>query len=144
MSDSPARQALFEGLVFNEEGQAAETGWVGGEPFYIVLDAGFRRYVEAEVIDRQVLEWLHELTLSNQELATEGTMALLGRDDLFTKAMIESSLKDMDKHLEGLMRQGLPEGARAWLGMLGFRVVVNVHGELVEIEAPGAEASDEW
>ncbi len=144
MSDSPARQALFEGLVFNQEGELAETGWVGGEPCYVVLDAGFRRYVEAEVIDRQVLEWLRELTLSNQELATEGTMSLLGRDDLFTKAIIETSLKDMDKHLEGLMRQGLPEGARAWLGVLGFRVVVNVHGEVLDIEAPGVEDTGEW
>ena len=144
MSDSPGRQALFEGLVFNEQGEPAVVDRVGGEPFYIVLDAGFRRYAEAEVIDRQVLVWLHEQILSNQELVTQGTMSLLGQDDLFTKAMIDASIQDMDKGMERLMGQGLPEAMRAWLGMLGFRVVVNVHGEVMEIEAPHAADVDEW
>jgi hypothetical protein len=137
MSNPPSRQALFEGLVFNQEGELAEVSRVGGEPFYVVLDADFRRFVEAEVIDRQVLTWLRELIMSHQELVAEGTMSLLGKDDVFTKAMIDSSLKDMDKHLEQLLQQGLPEGAQTWLGILGFRVVVNVHGEVLEVEAPG-------
>ena len=51
MNDSPGKQALFEGLVFNEEGELAAVDRVGGEPFYVVLDADFRRYVEAGVID---------------------------------------------------------------------------------------------
>ena len=143
MSDSSGRQALFEGLVFNEEGQPAEVDRVGGEPCYVVLDADFRRYVEAEVIDRQVLAWLHEQVLSNQELVTEGTMSLLGRDDLFTKAMVDASLRDMDERLGELMQQGLPEGVRAWLGMMGFRIVVNVHGEVVEIDVPSVADVDD-
>jgi hypothetical protein len=144
MSGSPARRAVFDGLVFNEEGEPAEVSWVGGEPCYVILDAGFRRYAEAETIDRQVLVWLHEQISSNQELVTQGTMSLLGKDDLFTKAMIDASLKDMEKQIEQLTRQGLPEGARTWLGMLGFRVVVNVHGEVMAIEAPGAIDEGDW
>jgi hypothetical protein len=27
---------------------------------------------------------------------------------------------------------------RAYLGMMGFKVVVNVHGEVVRVEQPGA------
>jgi hypothetical protein len=133
---SPSRKALFQGLVFNQEGQPAEVEHVGEKPFYVVLDGDFRRYVEAEHIDRQVLMWLREQIMSNQELVLEGTMALLGKDDLFTKAMIDSSIKDLDKRMEALTHQGLPEEARAWLGMLGFRVIVNLHGEVVEIEGP--------
>ena len=136
MSGSPKRQALFEGLVFNEQGEPAAVSWVGGEPFYVVMDADFRRYVESGLIDGQVLVWLREQILSNEELVAQGTMSMLGRDDLFTKAMIDASIKDLDKHTEQLMQQGLPEEARAWLGMLGFRVVVNVHGEVMEIESP--------
>jgi hypothetical protein len=136
MNDSLGQQTLFAGLVFNQEGEPANVTTVGGEPFYVILDAGFRRHVEAEIIDRQVLMWLHEQILSNQELVTEGTMSLLGQDDLFTKAMIEASIQDLDKQVEQLMGQGLPEGVQAWLGMLGFRVVVNVHGEVIEIDAP--------
>ena len=136
MSDSPARQAMFEGLVFNEEGEPAVVDRVGGEPFYVVLDADFRRYVEAKVVDHQVLTWLHEQIVSNQELVTEGMMSLLGKDDLFTKAMIDASIDDLDERLEQLMQQGLPQEIQAWLGLLGFRVVVNLHGEVIGIDAP--------
>jgi hypothetical protein len=137
MSDSQGGRALFEGLVFNQEGEPTEVTTVGGEPFYVIPDVGFRRHVEAEAIDRRVLEWLYEQILSNRELVTQGTLSLLGREDLFTKVMIDASIQDMDKQMEQLMAQGLPEGMQAWLGMLGFRVVVNVHGEVMEINAPG-------
>jgi hypothetical protein len=144
MSDLVSRQALFEGLVVNEAGQPAAVQRVGGEPFYVVPDADFRRFVEAEVIDRQVLTWLQQQVQSNEVLVSQGMMSLLGKDDLFTKAMIDASLKDMDKHVEQLMRHGLPEEVRAWLGMLGFRVTVNVHGEVIGIEAPTTADEDEW
>ena len=143
MSGSPGRQALFAGLVISEEGVPVEVSAIGSEPFYVVLDGDFRRHVEAEVIDRQVLRWLSEQILSNRELVTEGTMSLLGKDDLFTKAQIEASLKDLDEHIEQVMAQGLPEGVKAWLGVLGFRVVVNVHGEVVRLDAPsGGDITD--
>ena len=144
MSELPSRQALFEGLVVNEAGQPAAVQRVGGEPFYVVPDADFRRFVEAEVIDRQVLAWLQQQVQSNEELVSQGMMSLLGKEDLFTKAMIDASIKDIDKHVEQLMRQGLPEEVRAWLGMLGFRVTVNVHGEVIGIETPTAADGDEW
>jgi hypothetical protein len=143
MTDLPGRQPLFEGLVFNEEDQPAVVDWVGGEPFYVVLDADFHRYVEAEVIDRQVLVWLREQILSNQALVAEGTMSFLGKDDLFTKAMIDASIHDFDKHMERLMGRGLPDEVRAWLGMLGFRVTVNIHGDVIDIDAPSAVDEEE-
>jgi hypothetical protein len=138
MSAGQSRQALFEGLVFNEEDQVAEVVHVGGEPFYVVMDQDFRRYVDAEVVDRQVLAWLQQQIDSNQELVAEGAMSMLGADDLFTKAMIDASIHDVDKQIEQLMQHGLPENIRAWLGMLGFRIIVNVHGEVVNIDAPAA------
>jgi len=144
MSEKQRRQALFQGLVFSEEEQLAEVDFVGGEPFYVVVDLDFRRYVEAEVIDRQVLAWLQQQIASNQDLVTEGTMSMLGANDLFTKAMIDASIQDMEKQTEQLMRQGLPESIRAWLGMLGFRIVVNVHGEVVNIDAPAAADEGDW
>jgi len=138
MSDSSVRYAVFEGLVFNQEGQLAEVVRVGGEPFYVILDADFRRHVEAEAVDRQVLSWLHRQVMSNRELVTKGTLSLLGHDDLFTKAMIDASLEDLEGQAEQLMRQGIPVEARQWLGMLGLRIIVDVHGEVVEIDAPAA------
>jgi hypothetical protein len=67
---------------------------------------------------------------------------MLGQDDPFSKAMIEQQLKHIDQQFEALMQTGMPEEMRAYLGMMGFKVVVNYHGEVIRVEQPAA-ASDE-
>lgn len=136
---NPPRHALFAGLVLNEEDEPAEVVYIGAVPHYVILDDGFRRHVEAETVDRQVIQWLRQQILSNRELVTQGMLSMLGKDDLFTKAMIDASVQNIDKHVDVLFEQGLPEDTRTWLGMLGFKVVVNVHGEVVRLDAPGQE-----
>jgi hypothetical protein len=133
------RHALFAGLVVNELDELAEVAYIGAVPHYVILDDGFRRHVEAETVDRQVIQLLRQQILSNRELVTQGMLAMLGRDDLFTKAMIDASIQNLEKHIDVLFEHGLPEDTRTWLGMLGFKVVVNVHGEVVRLDAPGQE-----
>lgn len=133
-----ARQALFSGLVVDENDRPVETRIVGGEAFYVIDDDGFQRHVESAYIDRQVLHSLREQIRGHEELISLGTMKMLGQEDIFTKAMIETSLKNLDAQFEALLEQGLPEEARAWLGMTGFRVVVDVHGDIVRVEQPAA------
>ena len=89
-----------------------------------------------------MLSELRDQTLANRDAVTEGAMKMMGQEDLFTKAMIDSSLNNLDSHFSKLMDAGLPEQARQWLGMLGFRVVVNYHGEVVRLDSPGI-AGDE-
>ena len=132
-----ARMALFAGLVVDEDEQPIDVAMVGGEAFYVVEDDGFRRHVESDEVDRQVLDHLKEMIAGHEDLITEGTMKMIGQEDVFTKAMIETSLNDMDAQFNQLIEQGLPEEARAWMGMLGFRVVINLHGEVVRVEQPG-------
>ena len=138
MADAIARSALFAGLVQDEGGRPVDTAMVGSVPNYVVEDDGFRRHVEAEAVDRRVIELLREQFMEHREIATEAMLQMLGKDDLFTKAMIDASIKNMDQ----VIHQGLPEGARAWLGMLGFRVILNTHGEVVELVMP--EQADEY
>ena len=57
--------------------------------------------------------------------------------------MIETQLKNMDKQFEQLMETGIPEEARTYIGMTGFRIRINVHGEIVEIEQPGMIAPED-
>jgi hypothetical protein len=133
-----ARQTLFSGLVVDEYDNLVEEKIIGGEAFYVVDDDGFQRHVESEQVDRQVLTHLHEMIQGHESLISEGTMKMIGQEDIFTKAMIETSLKNMDAQFEALLEQGLPEEARAWLGMIGFRVVINIHGDVVRIEQPSA------
>lgn len=140
MADQAPRSALFSGLIQDENGNPVDAVMVGNVPNYVVEDDGFRRHVESEGVDRQVIELLREQFMAHRELATEAMLQMLGKDDLFTKAMIDASIQNMDRVLE----QGLPDGARAWLGMLGFRVIINTHGDVVRLDMPEQyEAFDE-
>ena len=140
MDDSPPRSALFSGLIQDENGNPVDDVLVGNVPNYVVEDAGFRRHVESEAVDRQVIGMLREQFLAHRDIATAAMLQMLGKDDLFTKAMIDASIKNMDQVLE----QGLPDGARAWLGMLGFRVILDSHGNVVGLDMPEQyEAFDE-
>jgi len=140
-----ARQALFSGLVVDEDDRPVPAVTIGDEAFYVIDDQGFQRHAESEVIDRQVLEHLRGMIEGHEDLISQGTMRILGQEDIFTKAMIEASLKDVGTRFDELIARGMPDEARAWLGMMGFRVVVNLHGELVRVEEPQepADGSDE-
>ena len=70
-------------------------------------------------------------------------MKMLGQEDIFTKAMIETSLKNVDEQIHLILEQGLPEDTRAWLGMMGFGVVINVHGEVLQVIQPGITGEPE-
>jgi len=124
--------------VIDEFGNPAETTYVGDEPCYVLDDAGFRRHVSSEQIDRQVLQQLADLMKGSEDLISEQTAKMLGQDDVFSVAAIAQQLKNMDKQFDALLQQGLPEDARAYLGMMGFKVVVNYQGEVLRVEQPGA------
>ena len=129
-----AHQALFAGLTVDEDDRPVPAVTVGGETFYVVDDQGFRRHVDSETIDRQVLEHLRAMIEGHEDMISQGTMRILGQEDIFTKAMIEASLRDVDTRFDELIARGMPDEARAWLGMMGFRVVVILHGEVVRVE----------
>ncbi|MGH2627138.1 MAG: hypothetical protein ACRDHY_10855 [Anaerolineales bacterium] len=132
------RPPLFAGLIVDESENPVEWATVGDETFYVVDDGGFKRHVESRALDRQVLESLQEAIRGKEEFLAEEAMRSMGQEDIFTKAALEKSLRDSGDRIEGLLQQGLPEEARAWLGMVGFRVVVDIHGNLVRVEQPGA------
>ena len=127
------RSALFAGLISTESGESVETTELGGVPHYIVPDSGFLRHIESEHIDRQVLQSLRDQLEPHRDVAIEHALKMIGRDDLFTKAMIDASLNNMEQLLE----QGIPEEMRAWLGIMGFRVIVNYRGHVVRLDQPG-------
>lgn len=130
-------KALFEGLVIDELDRPATVAYVGEEPCYVVDDAGFRRHIPSEQVDRQVLDEMRRLIEGHEEALTEQAASMLGQDDIFSRAMILNQLKNMDKQFDLLLQMGLPEETRAYLGMMGFHVRINVHGEVLEVEQPG-------
>jgi len=132
-----ATKAVFEGLVFDENDQAVEVSYVGGESCYVVNDAGFRRHISSEIVDLQVLEQIQHTISGNENLLSEQAAKLLGQDDIFSKAMIENQIRHIDQQFQMLLNTGIPDETRAYLGMVGFRIRINLHGEVIEIEQPG-------
>ena len=132
------RQPLFAGLVVDEADCPVETGFVGEEPCYVVNDAGFYRHIPSEQVDRQVLEVMRKQISGNENLLSEQAAKMLGTDDIFSKAMLENQLKNIDKQFDALLEAGIPEESRAFMGMSGFKVVINVHGEVVRLDQPAA------
>jgi hypothetical protein len=135
-------KAMFAGIVVDENDRAVETKMVGDEPFYVVNDAGFRRHIPAGQVDRVVLQHMQDMMKGSEGLISEQAAKMLGQEDVFTKAAIENQLKNMDQQFDALMQQGIPEEGRAYLGMLGFKIVINMHGEVIKIEQPSAAADE--
>ena len=135
------RQPLFTGLVVDENGNVADTALVGGEPCYVVDDFGFRRHIPSEQVDRMVLGEIAGMMKGSEEYISEQTAKMIGQEDIFTRAMLERQLKDIDKQFDLLIQTGMPEDTRIYLGMVGFKVVINLHGEVIRVEQPSAPES---
>ena len=138
MAHSKEQQAIFSGLISNEDGDPVDVTYLGGEAFYVIPDRDFKRHVEAATVDDAVLEMLREKIIGIQDIVVEGVLHFLGKDDLFTKVSVDVALKNFEQGF----RQADPEQWKPWLGLLGFRVIVNVHGDVVRLEYPEQEIDD--
>jgi hypothetical protein len=130
---------MFEGLVFDERRNAAQVKHVGERACYVVDEDGFLRHIDAAKVDRQVLEFLKGQVDAHRDLAVTGVLDLMGKDDIFTKAAVESSIDNIDQ----AVGQAIPEQSRQWLGMMGFRVIIDDQGEVVDIEMPAGEIDED-
>ncbi len=133
-----ANSAMFEGLVFDERRNAAQVRHVGERACYVVDEDGFLRHIDAAQVDMQVIEFLKGQVDQHRDLAVSGMLDLMGKDDIFSKAAVESSIDNIDQ----AVGQAIPEQSRQWLGMMGFRVVINDQGEVVDIEMPAGEIEE--
>lgn len=136
-----ANSAMFEGLVFDERRNAARVSFVGERACYVVDEDGFLRHIDAAEVDQQVVDFLKGQVDQHRDLAVSGMMDMMGKDDIFTKAAVESSIDNIDQ----AVGQAIPEQTRQWLGMMGFRVIIDDLGHVVDIEMPeGGVEDDEY
>ena len=136
-------QPLFAGLIVDEDGNPVQAASICSEPAYVIDDAGFKRHIPAEQVDRAVLNQMADMMKGSEDVLSEQTAKMLGQEDPFSKAMIANQLKNIDKQFDVLMKTGFPEELRAYLGMMGFKIVINYHGEVVRVEQPGTSGGDE-
>lgn len=136
-------QPLFTGLIVDETGRPVEVAYVGDTPCYVVDDAGFRRHIPSADVDRQILNWMKDAIEGHEDQLSEQTAKMLGQEDPFSRAMIQNQLKQIDQQFDQLLSTGIPEEGRAYMGMMGFRVVINHHGEVLEVNQPGMISGEE-
>lgn len=134
-----SHQALFTGLVYDEQENLVDVAFVGSDAQYVIDDNGFRRHIPAADVDRQVLHVFIDQLQDHKEIAIAQALRMMGKDDLFTKAALDASIRNVN--VEEILRQGIPAQARDMMGMMGFRVVIDYHGEVIRLDQPAA--SDE-
>jgi hypothetical protein len=137
LEDCLPNKAIFTGLVYDEYDNPVQSGWIGDEPCYIVDDQGFKRHIPAEEVDRQVWRIMQEQIEGNEDLLSEKAAEMLGQDDIFTMAAIQNQFKNLDSQFDQLAQVGIPEETRMYLGMMGFKIVISIHGEVLDIIQPG-------
>lgn len=133
-----ARVAVFAGLIVDEADKPVDVTYIGGVPHYVVDDAGFLRHIPSEEVDRHVLDVMQKGILENREAVVQSMLQFLGKDDLFTKAAVDASIGQMPENINALLDTGLPEDARQWLGLMGLRIVIDFHGEVIDVVMPGS------
>lgn len=133
--------ALFKGVIIDENENPVDVAYVGGEPMYVINDSGFLRHIPSRDVDLAILRELGSQIKGNEDLIADQTSKMIGQEDLFTHAVIESQLKNIEKQYESIIETGIPEETIAYLGMIGLKVVINIHGDLIRIEQPAAAST---
>ena len=136
-------KTLFEGLVFDEFDSLVKTTLIGDEYFYIVDDQGFERHISSEYVDRQVLNFLKNQIEENKDVLTDQTAKYFGQEDIFSKAIIENQFENIDEQFEQLLKIGLPKDNLDYMGLMGFRVKIDLHGDVIEINQPTRTDEDQ-
>lgn len=139
----PQNKALFAGLVVDEYDNPVGSTMIGEEPMYVVDDAGFRRHISAEVVDRAVLEEMAAMIEGHEGEISKQAASMLGQDDIFSMAMLENQLLNIDQQIDQMLQAGIPEEGLAYLGMMGFKIRINMHGDLLEVIQPGMIAPED-
>lgn len=135
-------KAIFEGLVFDENENVVPVKKVGNESFYVVDDDGFNRHIASDYVDKQVIVQLQKQFEENKDAIIEQSAKLMGIQDPFSQAAMASKLGNFEEQYELLKTMGIPENDRMYLGMTGFKIIIDIHGEMVEFRQP-ARAEDE-
>src|SRR5687767_3267518 len=104
MRDFMSTQPFFEGLVYDESGNLVSVSYIGSEPHYVVDVDGFHRHIPSEQVDRQVLAVFIEQLQAHQDIAVQQALSFLGKDDLFTKAALDASIRNVS--VDQVLAQG--------------------------------------
>jgi len=132
-------QVLFEGLVYDESEHPARAVWIGDTGHYAVEDAGITWHVAAQAVDHAIIEVIQGQLAEQQQEVVSAMLQMLGQDDIFTKAALDASLRNLEEGMRA-------NPSREWIPYLqfaGFRAIIDFRGNLVEIRTPQPPDQDE-
>ena len=139
-----ATYAFFKGLVYDENNNLIETAAIGDESFYIVDDDGFKRHIESREVDEKIFALFTDQIEGNEEYLANAAAQMTGKTDLFSMAMFKNQLQNVDKEIDNMLKQAPPPGLAEFLGMAGFKVTIDLHGNITQVNMPAVpEDSDE-
>ncbi|MHC1770775.1 MAG: hypothetical protein AB9907_03395 [Flexilinea sp.] len=137
------KNALFTGLIIDEFDHPVEVERIGQETYYVVNDAGFLRHIPSEDVDRQILKTFTDQISGNEDYLSEQAASMMGQDDIFTIAILKNQMKNIDQQIDTIFESGIPEDVRAYLGMMGMKITINYHGEIINIALPSKMDSED-
>ena len=139
-----ANYAFFKGLVYDENNNLIETVTIGDESFYIVDDYGFKRHIESREVDEKIFRLFTDQIDGNEEYLANAAAQMTGKTDLFSMAMFKNQLQNVDKEIDNMLMQAPPPGLVEFLGMAGFKINIDIHGDITQVNMPTiSEDSDE-
>lgn len=139
-----SNHAFFPGLVYDELDNLLETVTIGNESFYIVDDYGFKRHIESREVDEKIFHLFTDQIDGNEEYLANAAANMTGKTDLFSMAMFKNQLMNIDKEIDSMLNQAPPPGLAEFLGMSGFKVNIDLHGNITHVNMPAvADGSDE-
>ena len=137
-----ANKAFFTGLIYDENEDLIESVTIGNEAFYVVDDCGFKRHIDSREVDEKIVRLFTDQINGNEEYLANAAANMTGKNDLFSMVMFKNSLMNIDKEIEAMFRQGPPPGLAEFLGMSGFRVNIDIHGNITNVNMPSSPADD--
>ena len=131
-----ANYAFFKGLVYDVNNNLIETVTIGDESFYIVDDYGFKRHIESREVDEKIFRLFTDQIDGNEEYLANAAAQMTGKTDLFSMAMFKNQLQNLDKEIDNMLKQAPPPGLVEFLGMAGFKVNIDIHGDITQVNMP--------
>ena len=89
--------------------------------------------MDAEKIDRSIFKEMTSWVKGHEDVIGKEAAKMMGQDDLFTTAQMINELKNIDHQIDKMMQAGFPQEQKSYMGMMGFKVIIDYHGDLVEV-----------
>ena len=139
METGRPQPAAFEHLVYDQTGSSVPVKKIGGNDFYVVVEDGFDYHIEAGKVDAAVWNTLKSHFLQVKDDQLPAALEAMGVEDPFTLAAYEAAIDNIGA-ADALT---IAPEHKDMLALLGFRIVIDYHGDVKDVVMPEQDMSSE-